>query len=429
MARVLFLAPVFPPDGVSSAQLMGELAVDLRDAGHDVHVITTRPHYNRDLAAEEEQRLESSWPGLLWRSRFLGIPVIHTRSGARRGGIVSRLGGWASFHLLGFIAALRSVPSPDVVFVPSPLLTIGAIGGIIGRLRSAELIYNVQELYPDLAVEMGMLRNPVLVAVLRRLERHVYDRSARVTVIGRSMEERLLEKGVPREKVQFIPNFVDLDHLRPVPRDNDFSRGYHLRDRFIVSYAGNIGFAQRLDVLLDAAHLLRRDPTILVAIIGDGVAASSLREIAAARRLENVVFIRHQPYETVPEIYAASDLSVVPLLETVTGSALPSKVLRIMACGAPIVAMCAPNSELAEVVRTAGSGEVVGDPSAQTLAELIISLRNDPRRRRRMGEAGRRYVAERYARHVVTGRYARLVEQLAGAREWNDAEGRGSVSP
>jgi colanic acid biosynthesis glycosyl transferase WcaI len=140
MPRVLILTLVFSPDGVSTAQLMTELATDLRAAGAEVVVITTRPHYNRDAVAEAAQPLRSVWPGLLWRSEVGGVTVFHTRISAKRGGLAARAIGWMIFHLLALLTALVKVRRADVIFVPSPLLTLGALGGMLRRPLGAKLV-------------------------------------------------------------------------------------------------------------------------------------------------------------------------------------------------------------------------------------------------------------------------------------------------
>src|SRR5262245_16099537 len=228
MAHVLILSLVFPPDGVSTAQIMGELAADLSHAGHSVSVVTTQPHYNRDDVALAAQPLTPMWRGLLYRSDYKGIPVIHTRMPPKGKSIRSRLQGWLGFHALGLMAALRLTKRADAIIVPSPLLSGGVVAWLIGLFTGARYIYNVQELYPDLGIQLGRLRNPAVIGVLRLLERFVYRTAAAVTVITRGMEAKLLSRGLQARDVHYVPNFVDLNELVPTTKDNDFSREFGL---------------------------------------------------------------------------------------------------------------------------------------------------------------------------------------------------------
>src|SRR5437867_2958712 len=170
---------------------MGELAVDLARSGHNVAVVTTQPHYNRDERARAVQPLEPIWGGLLFRSSFHGVPVIHTRMSQKAAGIRARLSGWLGFHVLGFIATLRFFRRPQIIIVPSPLLSAGIVGWLIGVVTRAKYVYNVQELYPDLAIQLGKLRNPLFIGLLRVMERFVYHTAAAITVITHGMQKKL----------------------------------------------------------------------------------------------------------------------------------------------------------------------------------------------------------------------------------------------
>lgn len=387
---------------------MSDLAEDLRAAGHSVSVITTRPHGIVDEVARCAQPLRRRWGGLYWTSKYHGIPVIHTwmpRQGKARG---KRIWGWASFHFLGLLAGLFAVEAPDVIIVPSPLLTAGVVAWIMCVLRGGRFIYNVQELYPDLAVRMGMLRNPILIGALRRLERFVYAKASAVTVIGKSMHAEVSRQVSPT-KVRLIPNFVDLKAIPPVEKPNDFARAHGLADKFVVSYAGNMGRAQGLDRLLDAAALLRDEPEILFVLVGEGVMRSSLVQRAEQLRLTNTVFIGQQPFATVPSIYGASDVCVVPMLAEIAAEAVPSKVYRIMAAERPVLALTPPDGDLGTLVRDSQAGIVLDPVTPEGISEAIRRLHRDSSSRIEMGTLGRRYVATHFARELVTRQYDDLV--------------------
>ncbi len=416
MAKVLIYSLDFPPDNVSTGQLMGELAVDLKRAGHDIAVVTTEPHSNPDAVAAAAQPLKRLWGRFLLESSFHGIRVIHTRMPRRREGVRSRLMGWLGFHAIGLYGALRFLERPDVIIIPSPLLSSAVVGWCLGVATGARYIYNVQELYPDLAIQLGKLRNPALIGLLRLLERFVYRTASAVTVISRGMEEKLLARGVGRGKLHYVPNFVDLDEIAPLGAENEFGREHGLSGAFVASYAGNMGHAQRLDVLLEAADLLRNERSIVFLLVGNGVAMEALKRTAAHRQLPNVKFVGHQPFARVPQIYAASTVSIVPLLETIGADAIPSKVYRIMAAARPVLVIAARDSELATIVRAAEAGVVVG-PDPVAVADAIRQLAAmGERGRTRLGEAGRAYALQHVARPIVTGRYAQLVEDLAQSR-------------
>jgi colanic acid biosynthesis glycosyl transferase WcaI len=415
MAHVLVLTLVFPPDGVSTAVIMGELSADIRGAGHDVTVVTTVPHYNRDLEAESRQPLARLWGPLLYRSEFQGLRVLHVGMPRKSGRVLSRLLAWTRFHVVSLIAAVMLVRRVDVILAPSPPLTIGICAWLLGCVYRAPFVYNVQELYPDIAIALGAIKNRRIISVLLALERFVYARARMITVIGEGMRRRILAKPVPPEKVRLIPNFVDVGYMLPLAKDNAFSREHGLARTFVVTYAGNMGPAQGLDTILDAAALLAGAPGLLFLLVGEGSQHAKLKATAQERNLANVLVLPHHPYDLVPQIYAASDLCVVPLAGQAAADAIPSKVYRIMACERPVLACADADSDLGELVRRAGCGLIVPPGSAAGLAEAVRDAMRNPRACTEMGRAGRAHVLAHYSRAAVSAQYDGLIREVAGA--------------
>jgi colanic acid biosynthesis glycosyl transferase WcaI len=411
MSRVLILTLLFPPDNVSTAHIMGDLALDLRNSGHDVTVITATPHYNRDAEAERAQPLRRVAP-LFFRSEFHGIPVIHVKMGKKSRSVFVRLSSWVGFHILSTLAGLRG-PRPDVILCPSPPLTIALSAWVLSMRYGARYIYNVQEIYPDIAIKLGALRNKFLIAFFHALERFVYRKAGAVTVIGPGMRDNIVAKRVPPSKVHVIPNFVDIGVLAPLPKDNEFSRAHNVHDKFVISYAGNMGPAQGLETFIAAAALLRDRKDIAFLMMGNGTLRDDFEAEVKRLGLENFHFLPQQPFSLVPAIYATSDMNLVPLAAGAGTDAIPSKVYRIMACARPILACADATSELAALVDTAQCGAVVPPGDARALAHTVASAADHAATWQRLGEQGRDYVLAHYTRDNVTRQYAELVAQLA----------------
>jgi colanic acid biosynthesis glycosyl transferase WcaI len=412
VANVLILSLVFPPDSVSTAEIMGDLAVDLTALGHEVTVLSTVPHYNRDAEAERRQPLRNYWGKLLRRSDYHGVAVYHAAMPAKGRSITLRLAAWSGFHIISTLAGLISVQRPDILLVPSPPLSSGLSAWFLGGLRGAPFIYNVQEIYPDIAVNLGALRNRPLIRLLNAIERFVYRKASAVTVIAPRMRARLVSKGVPAGKLHVVPNFVDLERLAPAPRDNDFSRRYDLTDAFVVSYAGNLGPAQGLEIVIEAARLLADEPAVRFLIAGEGILRDELTAAAARLPSRNVMVLPYQPNSLMPQIYGASDVSLVPQAAATASDAIPSKVYRIMASARPIVAVTEATSDLAGLVHAAGCGAVVAPGDSAGLAAVIRQAVRDRAGWAQMGVAGRVYVADRYGRETVSRQYDQLVRSL-----------------
>jgi colanic acid biosynthesis glycosyl transferase WcaI len=416
MAHVLVLTLVFPPDAVSTAQIMGELAADLTAMGHRVTVVTTTPHYNRDEDALARQPLRPWWGRLVQRSTSGGVEVYHTAMPQKTASVAKRLLAWGLFHLLSLVVAVGVVRRVDVILAPSPPLTMGVAAWLVGLWHRAPFVYTVHEIYPDIAIALGAVRNRAAIRALFALERFVYARAARITVLADRMRQRLLAKGVPPQRAVVIPNFVDADALHPVPAPNALTRELGLDGRFVVSYAGNLGPAQGLETLLDAARLVRDLDDVAIALIGAGSLWARLEARIRDEGLANVRLVPYLPFARVPEIYGMSRLSVVAQAVSTGTDAVPSKVYRIMACRGAVLAATDPASDLAQTVREAGCGFVADQASPEAIAAVIRQAHADPSALAAMGEAGRRHVLARYARPVVTARFSSVIDDvLAGA--------------
>jgi colanic acid biosynthesis glycosyl transferase WcaI len=416
MAHVLLLTLVFPPDAVSTAQIVGEMAVDLHALGHQVSVVTTTPHYNHDPDLLAQQPLRPWWGRLVQRSTLGGAVVYHTAMPRKTASIPKRLVAWLLFHALSLVVGVFALRRVDVIVAPSPPLTMGVGAWLLGAWHRAPFLYLVNELYPDIAIALGAVKNRTAIAALYALERFVYRRAALILPIAGRMHQRLLDKGVPADKVSLLPNFVDADALIPVPAPNALTRELALDHRFIVSYAGNLGPAQGLETLLDAAARLRDLERVVIVLIGAGTMWDTLERRIRDDGHHNVRLVPYLPFARVPEIYGATNLSLVPLAASTGADAVPSKVFRIMACNGAVLAMTDAHSDLAQIVGEAGCGFVVDPGSPEAIAGAIRRAAQDPATTAAMGAGARQLVLDRYARPVVMARLSALLEDVLRKR-------------
>ena len=299
---------------------------------------------------------------------------------------------------------------------PSPPLTIGLAAWLIGLLRRAPYIYNVQDIYPDIAVRLGALKNRHLIRLFSWMEMFVYRHAAAVSVISEGFRQTLMRKGVPRHKIAVIPNFVDTDFITPRSKDNAFARRESLLDRFVVLFAGNAGLSQGLEQVLSAAKALSDHPEILFLFVGNGAAKPSLEARAAAMNLSNVRFLPFRPWEEVPDVYASADLCLIPLRKGIAQDSVPSKAWTIMAAGRPIVASVDNGSDICMELRQAGCAICAPPEDPAALAAAILELYADPARRQKMAASGRNYVVARYTPEIVAEQYDKLLRRVTRAR-------------
>lgn len=405
--RVLLLTPHYPPEIRSVSRLMAELAEDLRHAGHQVSVVAPfPPEYSagpegvRGLPARE--RVEGIEIVRVWT-----MPFVNTAPWLR---------ALTHFTLAGsLVAGALRLGRHDAVIAYSPPLTIGLACAALRRLWGAPFILNVQDIYPQALIDLGLARQRAVVALLRWIEQYSYRRAAAITVHSSGNRDLLRERGLDPAKLHVVPNWVDTSAIRPGIRTNGFRGELGLRDEFVVLFAGVLGYAQDLDVILEAAQALRDLPDVVFIVAGEGVRKAQAVKRADALGLRNVRFLPFQPLEAYPRLVAMSDVCLVTLQKTVTTPVVPSKIMTIMAAGRPIVATLG-RGDAAEIIAASGGGICTSPGDAAALAEAIRTFYRDPERRLQSGEAGRRFVEDHYDRRVVTSVYSRLLASLRPPR-------------
>lgn len=415
MARVLIHSLLFTPDAVSIAYLLRDLARELCRHGHEVQVLTTTPHYTVTEAELTRQPLRPRLGRLIYESDVDGIKVIHISVPPKKASIGSRVRGSLQFQALALLWALFREKRFDVVLAPTQPLTMGLSTWFLAKVRGGVSIANVQDIFPDNLIRAGKIRNPLLIKCLRGLERFVYNHNSATTVITQSFCRTLRDRMRDPGRLRVIPNFVDVDLYHPLPRQNEFSREHRLDDRFVVSYAGNIGHGQDMEPLLVAAERCR-DIRLTVMIIGEGIRRPWVEQEVRKRSLDNVLLLPYQPREKIPLLNASSDIGTVLLDSHIKDAAFPSKLCTVMACGRPVLVSADPGSDMAHVVREARCGRFVPCGQPERFAEAVRQAYAEREELRMEGVRGREWAETHFAREAVGRQYHELITELMDAR-------------
>jgi colanic acid biosynthesis glycosyl transferase WcaI len=418
--NLVVLCPHFAPDVAPTGDVMTRIALELIERGHRLHVVTALPWYQRHA-------LEPGWDGQLVRGEITEwgrISRVHPFPTDKRN-IPARALAFGGFTALATAVGAVSTLKPDAVLAMSPPLTLGPAGRAVATARRVPLVFNIQDVFPDVAVELGLLKGRRVIAAASWLERTSYRLSDAVTVLSDDLADNVrtkLTSGLDAEradreaaKVRVIPNFVDTDRIRPDDRENSYRADYGLSGRKVVMYAGNVGFSQSLDlVLLAARSFAVTRPEVVFVINGGGAARPELE--AAAADLPNVRFVDMQPAERLPEVLAAADVHVVPLRAGLAWSSVPSKLYSILAAARPIVASVDEGTEVARTVERAGAGISVppDDPAAFTAA--VGRLLDEPHAAAQMGASGRQFVEGWASPSAVAAAYEELFSELIARR-------------
>jgi glycosyltransferase involved in cell wall biosynthesis len=324
-------------------------------------------------------------------------------------GFVKRILNHLSFALSS-LTAVRALGPVDVLIVESPPLFTGLAALALSRWKRAPFIFNVSDVWPQSAVELGMLRQPMAIRLAEALERHLYDRAARVTVPTAGILERLVARGLSRQKVFHLTNGVDVDVYQPGPQDAALAArlGIDASAAKVFMYAGTHGLAQGLDIILEAA-IATRDPSVLYVLVGEGAEKGALIRKAREQHIENVVFLPNQPKASMPGLLNLAYAGLITLRPLdVFRSALPTKMFESMSAGRPIIASVA--GEAADVVRSAGCGVLTEPGDAAALREAVEALAADPDRAREMGIRGREHAVKHFNRRAITAQLRDLLQ-------------------
>jgi colanic acid biosynthesis glycosyl transferase WcaI len=271
-------------------------------------------------------------------------------------------------------------------------------------------VFNIQDVYPDVAIELDVLTRPSLIRVAKRLERFCYDRADAVTVLSDELRDNVADKIGRIDKVHVIPNFVDVERIAPGPRENSYRAEYGLEGKTVVMYAGNVGLSQSLDLLVHAASALTDEKDLVFVINGHGAARRDLQRRAAG--LPNVRFVDMQPETRLPEVLAAADVHVVPLKAGLARSSVPSKTYSILAAGRPLIASVDIGSEIAHIVQRAGAGLAVPPEDPEAFTKAVRSLVDAPDELKRMGGSGRSFVERWASPAAIAEAYENLFQTL-----------------
>ncbi|MCO5332270.1 MAG: glycosyltransferase family 4 protein [Ilumatobacteraceae bacterium] len=399
--RIAVLCPHFAPDTAPTGDVITRIVHELAARGHELHVVTALPWYR-------EHRIEPGWEGKWVRretTAWGSITRVTPFPGGDKRNLLRRAAGFAGFSALAGLTSLRG-GRVDAVIAMSPPLTMGLTGWATHLVRRGPLVFNIQDVFPDAAVETGAITNTKVIAVARWLERLSYHRAAAVTVLSDDLRENVVAKVKPSRagRVHVIPNFVDTEFIRPADRMTPLRAELGIGDEPVVLYAGNVGFSQSLEMVVDTA---REFPQATFLINGDGSARVSLEERASG--LPNVRFSGYQPKERVPEVLATGDIHLVPLKAGLGRVSVPSKTYSILAAGRPVLAAIDPGTEVPRMIAASGGGVAVPPDDAATFGSALGALLADAPAAAAMGAHGRAWVEGAASPAAVAAAYEALI--------------------
>ncbi len=386
------------PDAEATGQLLTELCEDLAGEFRTT-ALCGLPNKALDGAGDALAARERGGVSI----RRVGHTRFHKRSG------LGRICNWLTFGARALWSGLW-MKRPDVLVVETDPPFLCLVGRILRWRHRCKLVVYLQDIYPDIAVVLGALREGYATKAMRWQFRSAYRAADKLVVLSADMRQFLVEQGLPADKIEIVPNWVDTALVKPAAGPNGFRAEHGLDGKFVVMYSGNLGRTQQLDKVVEAARLLKDRNDVRFLFVGDGAMRAELE--AAAADLPNVKFLGYQTKQKLGESLSAANLQLIPLHPAVTPYMMPSKLYGVLASGVPALVAAPPECELAEVVRSGQCGFVVPPDQPEALAKAVLRAAEDPARLAEMGANGRRLAEERYDRAVCTARFAALLRGL-----------------
>lgn len=406
--RVLIYSYNYHPEPIGIAPLMTELAEGLVRRGHQVRVITGMPNYPQRQIYEE-------YRGKLYTTEERnGVTIQRSYMWVKpKPSLIDRLLLDSSFVLTSLFQALKGW-RPDVILLTVPPLPVCVPAALLSWFHNCPIVLNVQDILPEAAVHVGLLKNKTMIRVFEALEKFSYRTAHTISVIADGFVENLENKGVPSNKLTCIPNWVDTGFIRPMPKENNaFRQANDLDGKFVVLYAGNIALTQGLETVIETAARLRHIPEIAFAIVGEPKAIEQLKHQCEKLGADNVKLLPFQPREKLPEMLAAADVGLIVQKRNVVSFNMPSKTQVLLASGRAVIASVPSTGSAAKAIEKSRGGVVVEPENPEALADQILELYQNPELATRLGKQGRQYAIERYSFEQALTQYESLFEKVA----------------
>ncbi|MBK7599775.1 MAG: glycosyltransferase family 4 protein [Acidobacteria bacterium] len=419
--KITFLCQYFPPEMGAPAARTYEHARHWAALGHEVTVITGFPNHPTGIIRPEYEGQ------FVKRESIDGIDLLRTWVYcAANKGFFKRVLNFLSFFFSSFLLGSVMTARPDVVVGTSPQFFCAVSAYLLSVIKRAPFVFEVRDIWPQSAVELGALKNPLIIRALESIEHFLYRRARLIIVVAESTRPYLLAKGVNPDKIRIVPNGIDAQYLESATATpEEIREQYDLNGKFVVSYIGTHGMSHALDVVLKAAGRLRDDTSVRFLFVGEGAEKEKLKKLALELKLDNITFVGEQPRERLLAFYRASDVSLVPLKRLdIFKKVLPSKLFELMGVGCPVI--CSVEGEAAELVKRSGGGECIEPENVDSLVESIRRLEKNKELRLQMSANGRTFVREFYLRSNLAENY---LEALAVAAKLNGRNAAVNCAP
>ena len=409
--KILYLPAYFYPETAASSYLGENRNQAFADAGFEMDAYTPMPCRGISKEVREEykkKRVEKLYDGKMTLHRF-------SMYAEGRNPIMRALRYVFCWIAQGW-KGLRA-KNVDCIYLASTPPIQGMLGAFIKTIRGIPFVYNLQDIFPDSLVNNGLAKKDGLLWKIGRvIENFTYSNADRIIVISEDFKKNIMAKGVPEEKIVVVYNWVDQNAVVDIPREkNKLFDAYGLdRSKFYVTYNGNIGLSQNMDMLLEVmAELQVSHPDINLVLVGEGAYKAQVEKIVAEKQLKNVYLLPFQPYEDISHVFSLGDASLVISKPGTGAASVPSKTWSIMSASRPVLANFDEN-ELKQIVEKHNCGIFTKAGDKEAFKQSILALYDDREKAVEMGRNGRQFVLDNLTREVGTQKYVDVIKSGVG---------------
>ena len=408
---ILNFRSYFPPERINSSYLTEDLTSHLINNGYLISVYTPSP--SRGMSKEQIKKYKKIKREVLCAGK---LTVHRFAMFSERNNVLNKTFRYILCDIKKYLYGINEKKT-DLIFAGSTPPTQGAMCAMVKKRlckkqrKHIPFVYNLQDIFPDSLVNAGMTKTgSLLYRIGRKIENYTYNNADKIIVISEAFKRNIMAKGVPEEKIEVIPNWIDSESVKPINRkDNKLFDEFNVcREKFIVLYAGNFGASQGTDVIINAADILKDETDIQFVIFGGGSEFERAKKEIAEKKLSNVILNPLLPAERISEVYSMGDVALITCKRGVGKSGMPSKTWSIMACNTPIIASFDTDSELADILKKSNAGICIEPENSNALAAAILAVKNDGC----MPSGGRNYVLNNADKSVCLNKYVQTIEKF-----------------
>ncbi|MBI5893487.1 MAG: glycosyltransferase family 4 protein [Deltaproteobacteria bacterium] len=398
--KLLIINQHFYPEIAPTGQLMTDLAEDLVKKGIDVTVLTGLPSYN----------IEGVYHSVPKKEKYKGIDIVrvfNTRFSTKY--LIYRIPNWLTFYLSAVIRVIF-LPKHDIVMALSTPPYIAIAGVLLKFIKGSKFIFCVQDLYPDVVRDIGLIKNSFVLKILQGISKWIYKKADIIIVLGDAMKKELIKNNVDEKKIEVIHNWADGKEIYPLDKDkNPFIKKHNLERKFIILYSGNMTIVHEFEPIKAAMERLKDKKDIIFLFIGGGTEKKGLENFVRQKDLTNIIFLPYQPREELLYSLNACDVSLVSVKKSAEGKVVPSKLYGCLAVGKPVIGICARGSEAANVIEENKCGFV---EYGYDLDKKIMELYVNTDMQKKMGKNARDTFMRFYDRGIAVNKYYEVIMNL-----------------